>query len=159
MAFLVTGSVLSIIGTIASAWGAIQSGRQQEAAAKFASEMELGRAVQERAAAAIEERRHRKRSAKLLSTQKSLFLKAGVRMEGTPLEVITETATEAEFDAMLIRGGGYARSAEAMFRRGIYRMQGKGAREAGYLRAGTTLLTGFGKAWGSATTLIPMIGG
>lgn len=135
-------ATMAAAGTVASAWGSIQAGRIQEGTARMNARMEAQRAVEARAQAALEEYRHRKESRRLLSRQKSLFLKAGVRMEGTPLEVIGETAAEAELDALMIRKYGYVAAREAAQKRAIYRMGGRAARGAGYIRAGTTLLTG-----------------
>jgi len=66
-------------------------------------------------------------------------------MEGTPLDVITETATEAERDAILISATGIGAYMEKFAEAGMLRQMGRGAREAGILRAGTTLLTGAGR--------------
>ena len=139
------GTIAMAAGTAASAWGSIQGGRIQEATARMNARMEAQRAQEEQRAAALDEYRHRRETRRILSTQKSLFLKGGVTMEGTPLDVIAETAGQAELDALMIRQYGVARSREAMGRAAIYRAGGRAAREAGYVRAGTTLLTGGGR--------------
>jgi len=122
------------------------AGKQQQEAAKANARIALGQAGVEQAKYQLEEKRHRERARRLLARQKSLYLKAGVTMEGTPLDVITETATEAERDAILIQATGIGAYMEKIAEAGMFRQYGKAARTAGYLRAGTTLLTGAGTA-------------
>lgn len=138
-------TVVQTVGTVASAYASWRAGEQQAAAAKFNAELALGQAFTERAKHQLEEKRHRERTRRLLARQKSLYLKAGVTMEGTPLDVITETATEAERDAILIQASGAGAYLEGIASKAMWSQYGKGAREAGYLRAGTTLLTGAGR--------------
>jgi len=140
------GTVASLAGTAVSAWSAIQAGRERESAAKYNAEMEFIQGIKEKAARQLEERKHREKTQRLLARQKSLYLKAGVAMEGTPLEVIGQTAAEAEIDAMIIEAGGQAAYLERLGRMGMFRELGESYRQAGYLRAGTTLLTGAGRA-------------
>lgn len=145
-AIATVGTVASLAGTAVSAWASIQSGREQEAAAKYNAQMELIQGVREKAAKQLEERQHRENTQRLLARQTALYLKAGVTMEGTPLEVIGQTAAEAEMDAMMIRTAGQGAYLERLGRMGMFREMGASYRQAGYLRAGTTLLTGAGRA-------------
>lgn len=59
--------------------------------------------------------------------------KSGVTSEGTPLAVLTESAANAEIDALNTMFSG-EREARLQI------MQGKAARTAGYIKAGTSLL-------------------
>jgi len=145
-AIAVAGTAASLAGTAVSAWSSIQAGRERESAAKYNAQMEFVQGVKERAARQLQERRHREATQRLLSRQKSLYLKAGVTMEGTPLDVIGQTAAEAEIDALMIRETGQAAYLERLGRMGMFREMGAGYRRAGYWRAGTTLLTGAGSA-------------
>lgn len=61
--------------------------------------------------------------------------KSGATSEGTPIMVLSESAANAEIDAMNTLFSG---SREAT----LQMMQGKAARTAGYIRAGTSLLKG-----------------
>ena len=140
------GTVVQTVGTIASAYASWRSGELQKEAAKFNAQLALGQAFTERAKYQLEEKRHRERTRRLLARQKALYLKAGVTMEGTPLDVITETATEAERDAILIGATGIGAYMEGIAAKGMFEQYGRAARETGYLRAGTTLLTGGGRA-------------
>jgi len=94
-----------------------------------------------RETAKYEEARLRKTVGRVKSRQRALYAKAGVTFEGSPLEVMVETATEAEMDALMIR---YIGETEA---RGL-EMEAISARWSGELqeltsriKAGRTILS------------------
>jgi len=72
-------------------------------------------ALEEREAAATEERKLRKAGERLKAKQRALYGAAGVTFEGSPLEVMEETASELEFDALMIRRGGQTRAQAALY--------------------------------------------
>jgi len=139
------GMAASVVGTAISAFSSIQAGRQQKAASRYNAKMQMIQAERERSAKLLEERRHRQQSTRLLARQRSLYLKAGVALEGTPLEVIGQTAAESEIDAMIIRATGKGRYLDRLTMAGMLKKMGKEYETAGYLRAGSTLLTGVGQ--------------
>ena len=59
-------------------------------------------------------------------------------MAGTPLAVLSESASNAEIDALNTR---YSGQREAS----LYEARGRNAKTAGYMRAGTSLLSSAGK--------------
>jgi len=131
-----TGVEIAILGTMAagtvvSAAGAIQSSQAQAAAIEYRGEMT-------RRQAEYAEERQRERTKSLLSSQRTGYAKAGVSIEGTPLEVMTQTAEDAELDALAIRYGGQTAQQSARFEAGSVRTAGK-------YRAVSNLLTGAGQ--------------
>jgi len=72
-----------------------------------------------------------------LARQKTGFAKSGVRRTGSVLEVMKQTAQEAEEEALNIQFGAAAGSQARLF-------EGKQAQKAGRVGAVGTLLTGFG---------------
>lgn len=100
----------------------------------------------------IAEARHRRKTEKILGAQKAAWAKAGVELAGTPLIVEAETLTEAELDALAIRYAGTVEQSQILAQQAGFRqeevLQRMGARQyrtAGFLGAGTTLLTGLGQ--------------
>lgn len=136
------GTAASVAGTVVSAWSSIEAGKQQQKAAEYNAAQQFILGIQEKARRELEARRHREQALRLLSRQKSLYLKAGVAMEGTPLEVIGQTAAEAEMDALIIEKTGQGEYLERLAKMGMFQEMGAGYEYAGYLKAGTTLLTG-----------------
>jgi hypothetical protein len=122
------GSVASAVGTGLAVVGAIQGGKAEGAAADFNAQS----AAQE---AQARENAQRAQAQRQLGMIRANVSKAGATMEGTPLMVLSESAANAEIDALNTRYSGQREAA-------LYESRGRNARTAGYLRAGTSLLTG-----------------
>jgi hypothetical protein len=145
-------------------YGELQKGAATQAQAEASARLyEYNAAVARqnaevaRQAAAQEEGEYRKRTRALMGSQIAQFGRAGVTMEGTPLEVLGETAAEAELNAQRLRYRGeleawkYLSSANISSAQAAQEMAyGEYAGRAGMLGAGTTLLTGMTKAMTSA---------
>lgn len=104
----------------------------------------------------------------LSSMRAGLGASGAVTTEGSPLEVMAKQASEFEQDNLMTGYEGRTRAnqwrnqatADTMTGR-MYRIAGKNARNAGYMAAGGTLLTGFGKsgAFDKPTTATPSFAG
>lgn len=125
------GSVLSGVGTAIGIVGAIQGGKAEGAAA----DMNAQSAQQE---AQSRENAQRAQAQRQLGMIRAGVSKSGATMEGTPLAVLSESAANAEIDALNTRYGGQREAA-------LYSARGQNARTAGYMRAGTSLLSSAGK--------------
>ena len=121
-------SFLPAIATGLAVVGAIQGGKAEGAAADFNAQS----AAQE---AQARENAQRTAAQRQLGSIRAGVSKSGATMEGTPLAVLSESAANAEIDALNTRYSGQRESA-------LYSARGQNARTAGYLRAGTSLLTG-----------------
>jgi hypothetical protein len=124
---------VSLMGTGMSAFGQYQQGQAQAAASEYnaAATEEKGK---------YEESQARDRLRRLLGTQRALYAKAGVDItSGSPLLVMADTAAQGEQEALNIRRG-YQTEA------GIDRFYGKQYKKAGMIGAGSTFLSGLGKA-------------
>lgn len=125
------GTALASAGSVIGALGAIGQGRAASDAANYnarLAEME----------AASKERAQRDASQRQLSGIRASIGKSGATSAGTPLLVLADSAANAEIDALNTRYGGALQSS-------IYRAGGADARRAGTIRAGASLLTGFGQ--------------
>lgn len=125
------GTALGTAGSVIGALGAIGQGRAASDAANYnarLAEME----------AASKERAQRDASQRQLAGIRASLGKSGATSAGTPLLVLADSAANAEIDALNTRYGGALQSS-------IYRASGADARRAGAIRAGASLLTGFGQ--------------
>jgi len=150
MTALAIGSIAaSAIGTGVQVMGQ----RKQAKAAERAGEQNAANAEMDALQTTLDTneavRRQRERNKATSSTQRSKYAKAGVVMEGTPLEVLAESAGLMELDAL--EQGRTGRAKSKRLREG-----GSQARQDGYDRgagyrtaAGATLLSGLGSAAGS----------
>jgi len=125
------GSIASAVGTGISVIGAIQGGKAESQAAQF-------NADSARAEAQARETAQRTAAQRQLGSIRAGVSKSGATMEGTPLAVLSESAANAEIDALNTR---YSGQREAS----LYEARGRNARTAGYMRAGTSLLSSAGK--------------
>lgn len=91
----------------------------------------------------------RARKRRMRGAQVAAFMKAGVRLEGTPLEVIADTA--AQFEEELAMNESDRRLTIARLKMGIgaERMAGKEAMTAAYIQAGATILQTAGRYYGT----------
>ena len=121
-------SFLPAIATGLAVVGAIQGGKAEASAAQFNADAA-------RREAASREAAQRTAAQRQLGSIRAGVSKSGATMEGTPLAVLSESAANAEIDALNTRYSGQREAA-------LYESRGQNARTAGYLRAGTSLLTG-----------------
>ena len=122
---------LQIAGTAASVIGAIQGGKAENSSAQF-------NADSARQEAASREAAQRTAAQRQLGSIRAGVSKSGATMEGTPLAVLSESAANAEIDALNTRYSGQREAA-------LYEARGRNAKTAGYMRAGTSLLSSAGK--------------
>lgn len=125
------GSIAGAVGTGISVIGAIQGGKAESQAAQY-------NADSARAEAQARENAQRAQAQRQLGMIRANVSKSGATMEGTPLAVLSESAANAEIDALNTRYSGQRESA-------LYSARGQNARTAGYMRAGTSLLSSAGK--------------
>ena len=92
-------AVAAVAASAVSTASAIQESDAQAAAAKDA-------AKQRREAAAAEERRVRLQTARTAAAQRAAYAASGVSIEGSPLQVLEDTASQGELDALYARYGG-----------------------------------------------------
>lgn len=129
MAFL--GPALAVAGTVMQVGGALSAGKAAQSAANYNAQSALIEAQSREAA-------QRASAARQLSATRATIGKSGATSEGTPLLVLAESAANAEIDALNTRQTGERQAS-------LYRAQGANARKAGYIQAGTSLLSGAGK--------------
>ena len=153
---------LIVGGTVISAAGAIQQGRVAEAQAKSAQNIANYNAlVQEREVEALrqkagfEQKRQAKRAARVKSALTAALGAVGGLGSPVAADLAAEQAAELELENLLIGFGGEVGAGRAETQAELDRLQGKlsrqrgkAARKASYFRAGGTLLTGFGTAFG-----------
>lgn len=86
--------------------------------------------------------RFREDTARLLGAQAAATGKNGLAASGSPMLIMAETAADAEIDALNIRRRGAVEAGRLRTQGGFYNLAGASAQKAGYLGAGSALLTG-----------------
>jgi hypothetical protein len=163
-AAIITG-VTAIAGLGMSMYSSYQSGKQQEAAYKAQAEgARYNQQVAEQNAQATEnagayaEQQARLKAARLAGTQATGYAKSGVLMEGSPLDVMAETAALEEQDILATKYNYGVQAARYRSQAGFYGYEAQRQDnisgypvQAGILKAGTSLLTTGAKlaqSWG-----------
>lgn len=156
------GTILSIAGFGMSAMGALGQGQAAAADARAqAAVAEYNARVQEQEARAIRAQAEYKAKRQAEEAERyASSLRAGmgasgvVTSEGTPLMIEAKQAAESELENLIIgyqgQVGANRALSQASFDRmqaDIYKRKASSASRAGWMGAGTTLLTGFAKQW------------
>ena len=154
---LVTGllTTAAVVGAGISSYGAYREGMDAKEATEYnanVSRQEAQLAEQQagmfEASGALDARRQREATARLVSKQKALYGASGVELSGSPLDVMINTSAEGELDAQImeynakIKARNARMTAYGLRSQADYELQtGERYAQAGMIRAGSTLLT------------------
>ena len=142
-----SAAAFMIAGTLVSTVGAMQEAGAKSSAAKYNAQVAEMQAKSIEASGKLEADKIKRQKGKMMGRQKALYAKAGVlSFLGSPLEVVADTAAQYELDIATsqynVKVGAQRYRSEAQQSR---QMAGQYKR-AGYVGAGSTLLTGLGKS-------------
>lgn len=143
-----TESLLPLFGLSVGmqAMGTAMQTRAQIQAAKFNAAIARQQAEQEERAKEIDIYRLERQRRQMLGQQRSLYAKAGLDIEGTPLEVLADTEAQFELEKRMIEYGTQVRKQRALAEERFLRRQGRQIGLTGALGVGTTLLGGLAEA-------------
>jgi hypothetical protein len=141
--------ILAAAGSGMQAAGAIQEGNAQYAASQYNIEVNNQNAQEARQQAAEEERRARVMSRKQIGQSRASIGASGIQLEGSPLDVLEESAATAELDALTIRHSGEVKALGFDRDSKLEAFKGKQARQAGYMKAASALISGGTKTAGA----------
>lgn len=132
---VVAGQALNVVGTI-------QESQSKIAAAEYNAGVASENANQTRIASNEQERQFRVSSRKQLGQMRANYSASGVTLEGSPLDVLEESAMNAELDALQLRHGGEVKARAFENEMNIEKFKAKQAKSGMYLGAGGALLSG-----------------
>ena len=110
--------------------------------AKYSAKVSEMQAKTAKETAAYKEKRFRGRVERFKATQRVARAASGVTIEGSPMEVMLDSALQAEMDALLIRRGGEVKAIEYGERAKLFRHKAKGAIFEGVMGVGSILTQG-----------------
>lgn len=134
--------LIAVLQVATTAVGAIAGGRQQAASAKIYAQLAERDAELARRRALREERGVRDRAERLRGTIRARTGRAGVTLEGSPVEVLAQTTTDEESDVTAIRETGEAAAHRSLVEAAERRFRGETTEALAYLGAGSSLLGG-----------------
>jgi hypothetical protein len=134
-------TIASIAGAGIAAAGAIGQGKAAQNTAKFNAEMLRSQGERQRQIAELNASRKRKDNAALEAKQRAIMAGSGRdASSGSALLLQEDLAEEGEFNARLIENQAEADISNTNARRTLALSEGRNARTASYIRAGSTLL-------------------
>lgn len=147
-------NVASVAGAAIGAVGALSSGAAARRQGDLQSEVLRQQAERERLDAAARERDFRSQQSRLMARRRALLGASGVDpAAGSPLLTTEDMTGEAELQALRIRAGGETVSNRLQQQAVLERAKGRSEQSSGFFRAGASLLTGVGGAFGRKALL------
>ena len=136
----------AMAGAVVSIGSSLLSSKSESDTAKDNSAELRREAAYQRERGEIDADKHMESVRKLIAQGNLAFAKSGVRLSSTSVsEVFTENMGEGLFDAAMIRADAESKARQAEAGSTSYSNESKNAKTAGYLEAGSTLLTEYGK--------------
>jgi hypothetical protein len=139
---------MTVAAAAMSAASSIQQGKQASAAAKFNADMQNRNAGIARQQAAAEEEKQRRLGYMRQGAARAAYGASGVAIEGSPLDILEQSAAQEELDALNIRYRGAIGAQSAEGQAALSSMRGDAAMQAGYMGAGSAILLGGARAAG-----------
>lgn len=152
-AAIIAGTGIAAYGTIQAGKEAEQLGETQRAIHEYNRALDIRQAQERLDVGVAEESRFRTAGEKLKARQRAGYAKAGVTIEGSPMDQLEETAIQLESGALTIRRNAAVGAADLMASAELSRVagrsaltRGRAARRASYLKAAGIGLSGLGSA-------------
>lgn len=127
------------IAAAVAAASAVSSAQQQKAASKYNEKVANQQAVAAQQEAAANADRQRRVAQKQIGSMQATYAASGVSLEGSPLEVLEQSARNAELDRLNILWSGQTRAQGYQATANLERARGKNAETSGYLSAAGSL--------------------
>lgn len=144
----VTTTLVAVAGVAMSAYGTIQQGQTASKAAAYNAQVAKNNADREKQKAQFEATRQSRLQAQLMGRQRAAGGAAGITSESL-LDVISDSAKQSELDKLLILNEGQAKGAGYEGEALMSSFQGKQAKQASYISAASTLVSGASSAYSS----------
>lgn len=143
------GALVAVVASAAtSAVSAVDQGIGASRQAKFQAADQRQRAVREREIAAQNETDFRRDQSRLQAQRRAREGGSGVQgSTGTSLLTASDFEAEKELQALRIRAGGATNASRLENEAQLTSIAGKNARNQGFFRAGSSLLSGAGKTF------------
>lgn len=140
------GAALAAIGIGAGALGSIMQSKAAIAAGEDQSKASQLNAFELEDFGINESERIRREGRRALASQQLAYAKAGVTLDGSPLELLAQNAAEIEVEALNARRRAFRAAS-------LQRAEGESAFKAAKTKAAATLIGGLGGAVGSGVSV------
>jgi hypothetical protein len=143
----------AILGQVVQGLGQVRQGRAAGNIGEYNGALSDRDAAVARDQATSQAIRQNRMSRKAIGSMRAGYGASGITIEGSALDVIEESAGQAELDNLTIRYLGELKAIGAESNAALSRYKGKEAENSGYMGAAGTLLSSFGgKSGGSSSS-------
>ena len=139
---------ISIGFAIISAIGSLSSAKAESDAAKYNAKMAENNALLARQQGEVAERAQRIRGEKAIGKMAAAYSASGVTMEGSPLDVLAESAGAAELDALTVRHNYLAKAIGYENTARLDETRADNAMTTGYFKAASSALGAYSASSG-----------
>ena len=137
-------TMVMALGAATSAVGSIAAGVSQNNVAKYNAQVAENNATAERQRAAYEAGMIRDNVRRAIGSQRAVGASSGLDIsQGTPVAVLGDTAKAGELDVLARLYSGEAAATAYQNDAARFRAEGSAAKTAGFIGAGTSVLSGF----------------
>lgn len=134
--------ILGAVGGVVGAIGQISAGNAAAAAGRYNAQVSDNNAQRIRAEAATEIQDKRRDVRRQLGSIRAAYGASGIDFSGSPLDVLADSAFEGEWDVTKIRYKAEVAAVDEENRANLYRAGADASQTAGYIGAGSSLLSG-----------------
>lgn len=138
-------SYAQVAGTVISVIGALNQGQQAKDAANYNAQVANNNAIAARQQAEANAAAQQRKARLQIGSMRAGYGAAGVGLEGSPMDVLEQSAAMAELDRQNILYGGTLKAGGYQATAGLELMRGDAAETGSYFSAGSALLTGAAK--------------
>lgn len=147
------GSVLAAAGSVASAFGAFKQGQAAQTAANYNAQINLNAANSAEVTGQQEAGRLYDINRRKMATAQNQMGASGALLDiGSPVDVMADLAGQAALDEEIARWRGRVAATGYRNEANAQTFAGQQAYKAGLAKAGTMLLSGFGRVGGGASS-------
>lgn len=139
-------SLFQTIGTVVSVMGVLNQGQQAKQAAEYNAAVARNNAIAARQQAAANAAAQERKSRQQIGAMRAAYGASGVGLEGSPIDVLENSAAMAELDRQNILYAGTLKAQGYESTAGQELMRGENAVTSSYFAAGSALLSGMGKS-------------
>jgi len=136
------GTALAVTSTLVSMYMSAKQGSQEAANAAYNQAVNEANSRVATLNANFEQDRKRKEGHRFVGTQQALYAKAGVRFEGSPVDMMMSTVKDIEMDIFAIELNKMAAISNAKSRGAILAAEKKYAKQSGWMNAVSTGVQG-----------------
>lgn len=141
----------AVAGGLVAGAGALNQAKAQSDEYKARSLYEGRQAMLERLKGSYEAKRLKEKGERTFATQRAAFAEAGVRLEGSPTDVIVDSRVENELDVGAVLWGQNVAAQNYEYQAKIDQMNSKQAKKSGVFAALAPVLQGFSTLGGAYT--------